>query len=318
MGIEATNALLRFARQWFDERTVTSVFEPLLADHQRMWMDAPPAARFRVSLKTIAAFASAFLWTAPRVVMLTPAPPSTTRRILSRIIIFTSIATAVLTMPIVYAMREAPWQTVLVLAFFLLPSIMVTVLPFAMPWVVDGLRRHRAATQAERIIALRTAFVCVAFAFVFVGWAMPMANQAYREASAPEGMRPPLRGARELTLTELAFHPPLRMQDGRNPKEIRREINSRLVLAVLPAVVLWVRWGAHSGPRRRWLSPLPLPLETALGFVAFFWLYLASIAIEPRLGMRAGSGMWLAPIALIAAGILRSVLSRRFNASSLG
>ena len=224
------------------------------------------------------------------------------------------IGTLVQTAPMVYSMREAPWQTVVVLAMFLAPSIMVTVLPFAMPWVVDGLRRQREATPAERITACRTAVACVALAFVFIGWAMPIANQAYRESAAPEWARPPLRGVRELTLTELVLHPPLRMQDGSNFKKIRREMHSRLIVAVLPAVLLWVRWAAHASPRRRWLSPLPLAVETTLAFIGFFSLHLGSVAIEPALGLAPGTGMWFAPAALIAAGIGRRALARRVPA----
>ena len=308
--------VLAFARKWFDAATVSRVFEPLIADWQREWIDAPPSRRAGIRARGVLAFVVATLSSMPRMLLLTPAPPSMARRVLSRIIIFTSIGTVVMTAPLVYDMRYGSWRTITVLALLLLPSTMVTVLPFAMPWVVDGLRRQRSVTQAERITALRTAFASVAFAFLLIGWGMPIANQAYREKAAPEWARPPLRGVRELTLTELAFHPPLRMQDGRNDREIRREINNRVIIAVLPAVLLWLRWGAHAAARRRWLSPLPLAVETILVFVAFFSLHVASVGIEPALGLRAGSGLWFAPMALIAAGVLRNVLSRRMLASA--
>jgi hypothetical protein len=315
MAIPGTR-FLAFAARWFDAATVSRVFEPLVADWQREWIDASESKRAWIRVRGTIAFAATTLAMSPRVMLMTPSPPAMTRRVLSRIIIFTSIGTLVMTAPMVYAMREAPWQTVLVLAIFLLPSVMVTVLPFAMPWVADGLRPTRAATPAERVTALRTAFACVAFALVFIGWAMPMANQAYREVAAPEWAPPPLRGVRELTLTELTLNPPRRMQGGRNVTEIRREINSRVVIAVLPAILLWLRWGAHATPRRRWLSPLPVAIETALAFVAFFSLYMASVANEPAFGLRAGTGLWFAPLALLVAGVLRNVLSRRFNAGS--
>lgn len=308
--------LLAFAHRWFDAATVSRVLEPLIADWQREWIEASSAQRPLIHVRGTIAFVVAALSLTPRVLFLTPSPPSMVRRVLSRIIIFTSIGTVTLVAPMVYSLREAPWQTVVLLAIFLLPSVMVTVLPFAMPWVVDGLRQHRAPTLAERITAFRTAIICVAFAFMFIGWVMPLANQAYRHISAPEWARPPLRGARELTLTELALNPPLRMQDGRNANEIRREINSRLVISLMPAVLLWLRWSAHVGPRRRWVSPLPLALETATAFVAFFFLYLASIWIEPTLGLRAGSGLWFAPMSLVVVGIARNFLSRRLGAAA--
>ena len=41
--------------------------------------------------------------------------------------------------------------------------------------------------------------------------------------------------------------------EGRSAVSLRREINQRLVIALLLAVLLWLRWGAHASPRRRWL-----------------------------------------------------------------
>ena len=311
MSIHATDALLRFARRWFDERTVSSVFEPLLADHQRVWLEAAPAARRGITLRTLLAFVTAMLVTAPRAIAFAPMPASTTRRVLSRMIIFTAAASVVNAVPIVAELRQMPLRQFALAALFLLPSMIVVVFPFAMPWVADALRRQSAPTTAERLATLRTAIASVAFLFVLVGWALPIANQAYREVAAPEWARPPARGTRELSLGELMFRPPLRMQDGRNSNEIRREINSRLVISLLPAVLLWVRWGAHNAPRRRWLSPLPVAVETALAFTLFFFFYLSSVGIEPRLGLRPGTGLWFALAALVVAGVVRNTVSRR-------
>ena len=36
---------LRFAARWFDPFTVSSVFEPLIADWQRQWIDSPRSRR---------------------------------------------------------------------------------------------------------------------------------------------------------------------------------------------------------------------------------------------------------------------------------
>jgi hypothetical protein len=38
-----THRALEFASRWFDESTVRSTFEPLTADWQREWQDAPPS-----------------------------------------------------------------------------------------------------------------------------------------------------------------------------------------------------------------------------------------------------------------------------------
>ena len=310
MSISATDALLRFARRWFDERTVSGVFEPLLADHQRAWLEAAPAARPRITLRTLLAFVTATLVTAPRAIV-APMPAATTRRVLSRMIIFTAAASAVNAVPVVAELRDMPLRQLALAALFLLPSMVVVVFPFAMPWVADALRRQSAPTSVERLATLRTAMASVAFLFVLVGWGMPIANQAYREVAAPEWARPPARGTRELSLAELIFNPPTQMQDGRNHNEIRREINSRLVISLLPAVLLWVRWGAHNAPRKRWLSPVPVAVETALAFTLFFFVYLSSVGIEPRLGLRPGTGLWFALAALVVAGVARNTVSRR-------
>ena len=91
MGTHSTNALLRFARRWFDQQTVANVFEPLLADHQREWLDAAPSARLRIAMRTAMTFLIAMVTLAPRALFFTPTPPSMTRRILARLIIFTSV-----------------------------------------------------------------------------------------------------------------------------------------------------------------------------------------------------------------------------------
>ena len=40
-----TNRALAFVSRWFDEGTVRRVFEPLIADWQRQWLDAPSSRR---------------------------------------------------------------------------------------------------------------------------------------------------------------------------------------------------------------------------------------------------------------------------------
>jgi hypothetical protein len=301
---------LAFAARWFDAATVSRVFEPLIADWQREWTEAAPSQRTWIRVRGTFAFATAVLLTAPRAVAMAPMPASTTRRALARMIIFTSAASLVMTIIPVTQLQEMPFGQLARVILFLLPSIAVTMFPFAMPWVADALRRRHVPTSAERLATLRTAIACVAFVFLLIGWGMPIANQAYRETVAPEWARPPARGTRELSIWELIFNPPLRMQDGRNPNEIRREINSRLVITLLPAVLLWVRWGAHGAPHKRWLSPLPVVAETGLAFALFFYLYLGSVWIEPTLGLRPGTGMWLALAALVVAGVARNSVAR--------
>jgi hypothetical protein len=46
----------------------------------------------------------------------------------------------------------------------------------------------------------------------------------------------------------------------------------------------------------------------------FFALHEASVTIESTLGLRAGSGLWFAPMALIAAGATRGSRARKVPA----
>ena len=50
---------LAFASRWFDERTVASVFEPLIADYQREWRDEGSSRRVLISIRAMVAFAVA-------------------------------------------------------------------------------------------------------------------------------------------------------------------------------------------------------------------------------------------------------------------
>ncbi len=78
----------------------------------------------------------------------------------------------------------------------------------------------------------------------------------------PAGMSAPARGVRELTTTELLSDPSRAHASettnaGGRAAMIRRELNNRAALALLPVLLLWLRWGMLDRPRRRWYSPLP-------------------------------------------------------------
>lgn len=306
MSTKATTALLRFARRWFDERTVANVFEPLLADHQREWLDAVPAARLRITMRTATAFIAAMLTVTPRALFLTPTPASTTRRILARIIIFTSLVSALLTVPFLMDIRLPPDQT-LWLFVWLLPSSIAVAFPFAMTWVADGIRRHTKPTAAERIAVFRTAMVAVAFLVIVPGWIIPATNQLFREGAAPPHLRPPARGVKELTtaqlLTSASVPTAVDIIEGRNrPRAVQRELNNRAVLALLPAVLLWVRWGTLSRRDRRWYSRSALA-GTVTAIAVFFAFYFPSVVIERRLNLDAGVALWLPLVVLVMWGL---------------
>jgi hypothetical protein len=319
MGTHHTDAVLRFARRWFDERTVAGAFEPLLADHQREWLDAAPSARWRIALRTAAVLMASIVRLAPRLV-LTPTPPSMMRRVLARIIIFTAAAATLLTVPIWLELRELALPQKAEAAFWLLPAGVGLAFPFAMTWVADAIRRHTRPTPIERLAALRIGVIAVLFTVLGVGWVVPAANRQFREIAAPADARPPALGVRELTTRELIVDPSGATADAPYTRygqrgAIRRELHNRAVLALLPALLLWLRWGALERPRRAWFSPLPASLATALTICGFFMLYFASVVIEPRANWQPGTALWLPVIALAAWGAGERWWSRHRNQS---
>ena len=308
--------LLTFAAQWFDDATVARVFEPLIADYQREWADAAPAQRAWIRLSGVSAIAITFATMFSRTLVLAPMPPAITRRVLARLIIFTSVASALLMVPFVVQMREMPMPQFAAAAVSLLPSSVLLAFPFAMPWVADGIRRRGRATPVERVVALRVAIFAVALAILTIGWVVPLSNQQFRNIAAPQSSRPPALGARELTITQLLSEPTPVVADARyagnsSRRAVRRELHNRLVIALLPALLLWMRWTALARPGSRWFVRLPVAAETALVIGIFFTLYLASVWIEPALGLDAGTGFWTPLIVLLLIGALRHGRSRR-------
>ena len=301
--------LLVFASRWFHPQTVARVFEPLIADYQRQWADASGSARRLICLRGTTAFVIAVLALTPRAIIFTPTPASTTRRIVARIVIFSGVASALLTMTILLGIRELPLPELIAAALTLLPSGMLLALPFAMPWVAEGIRRHSEPTAVERIAAVRTAMVAVVFAILMIGWVIPISNQQFRNIAAPESARPPARSARELTVTELMRG--TAVVDGRytrngSPGAIRRELNNRAVIALLPAVLLWMHWGALRRNRRA-----STVLATILSIAVFFTLYFASPMLEHRLSLGVGTALWMPIIALGLIGAAQRFSARR-------
>jgi hypothetical protein len=186
--------------------------------------------------------------------------------------------------------------------------------------VADAIRRHLRPTPMERITALRTGMIAVLFTILVVGWIVPAANQQFREIAAPADARPPALGVKELTTRELIVDPSAATADAPYTRHghrgaIRRELHNRAVVSLLPALLLWLRWGALERPRRAWFSPLPASLATALTICGFFMLYFASVVIEPRANWQPGTALWLPLIALAAWGAGERWWSRHRNQS---
>ena len=306
--------LLALASRWLDAVTVTRVFEPLIADWQREWLDASPSHRSWIRVRGTLALIIAAMALAPRALLLTPTPRSVARRALSRSIIFTSAVASLLTIPILMEARGMTPLEIAIAALFILPSGIVIAFPFSMLCAADAIRRNRVATPVERTVALRFGLLAVMFMLALVGWGVPAMNQIYREIAAPEWAHPPARGAREATLEELLSKHPPRILERRNPATIQRELHNRAVLALLPAILLWLRFGAHGARRRRRWSPPPVAVETVLAIVVFFTLYFSGFYVELTLGLPPGIAMWLPIPALIMAGVIRRSVSRQVHA----
>jgi hypothetical protein len=303
---------LAFANRWFDAAIVSRVFEPLIADWQREWIDASPSQRARIRVRGTLAVAIALAASTPRALFVAPTPPVMMRRALSRSIIFTSIAGSLLTIPILLDLRAMTPSETAIAGLFILPSGIAIAFPFSMLWAADGIRRHAIATPSERLAAVRFGIIAVLFTLALTGWIVPAMNQLYREVAAPEWARPPARGVREATLDELlSKHPPQILQ-GRNHAAARRERHNRAVVALLPAILLWLRFGAHDAPRRRRFWPLPIAVETVLVVAIFFTSYFGSFLLEMRLGLAPGVFLWTPIAALLLAGAIRRSLARRF------
>lgn len=315
-----TNRALAFAMRWFDEATVRRTFEPLIADWQREWLDAPPKRRAWITLRATLAFICAVVVSSPQIA-LTPTPPDVTNRIAVRMVKFIAIATAVLMIPPVIEiggsmLRGASWVRSS-LFLFAVPSAMMLAFPFAMTGAVDSLRRHQTLPgHVERAALLKLGAFAVMFMLVYGGWVVPAASRAARIAMNPPGMGKPLRMMPDLTTYELVFDSarasvfePGSYLASRS-QSLQRELNQRAAFMALPIVLLWLRWSALNRPRKRWLAPLPEFAATAIAIATLFaFSYLG--ALPEREWRWSGSGAWL-PIAAFAAWGFLSASARRF------
>ena len=303
-----TSRALAFASRWFDEATVRRVFEPLIADWQRQWLDAPASRRGLIALYGFMAFASAVIISSPRIV-LTPSPDGLTNEIARRITTFLAFATAVLMIPVVieltsWWMKDASWVrgSLYLLA---VPSAITLAFPFAMTGAVDVIERRKTLPHVARAALLKLAAFAVVFMAIYSGWVIPAANRAGRRAMNPAGMSAPLRGVQELTTFDLVLDPDRATvfahdtYSASRSLSVRSELNQRIVFMALPVMLLWLRWRAFRLPRGRWVRPLPWMAATPIAFAAFVGLFFLGFWLEKELKLPPGIGSWL-PIAAFA------------------
>lgn len=329
---------LAFASRWFDPAIVHRTFEPLIADWQREWIDAPSSRHAIVYLKGALAFCAAAALSLPAIVH-TRAPKSLANRVARRIAWTTAAGIAILMMPLVREIEPA-WLRGLQL-LFTIPQAMVLAFPFAMIAAVDAIRNSAdVAPHVSRATVVKLAVLAVVFVSFNHGWVVPGANQAWREevttraALRKDSFVPPAlanrykpaRGLREMTTYELvtASELPPGHQPGSylspvtqvgslvfNPKAVRVEINNRATLALLPVFLLWRRWRALDLPTGRWWSPRHPIVATIAAIALFVSLRGVFNSVEHAWSLPAGSGAWVQLALLALIGMTRVWLVER-------
>ena len=304
-----TSRALAFATRWFDPKTVSSVFEPLVADWQRQLLEAPASRRALIAIYGFTAFACAVFVSFPRIAM-TPAPAGLTDRVAGRVVRFTAMATALLMIPIfieltTWWLKDASWIRAS-LYLLAVPSAITMAFPFAMTGAVDAVQHHEPLpSHVERAVLLKLGAFFVLFMAIYCGWVVPAAGQAARTAMNPAGMGAPLLRVEDLTMSQLVFDPDRATvfaqgtYSASRAFSIRSELNKRIVLMALPVVLLWLRWRTFNLPRGRWIRPLPWTAATPIAFGAFIALFFLGFQLEKQFRLPPGIGNWL-PIAAFA------------------
>jgi hypothetical protein len=322
---------LGFASRWFHPTIVHRTFEPLVADWQREWIDAPRSKRWIVQIKGTVAFCIAAVVSTPAIVR-TRTPRPLTHQIARLVAIGAGIGTILLMLPFVREVEPLSQRGVLMLS--LIPQALTLVFPFALLPAVDAIRRFDGPdSQTRRATVAKLGVFGLVFVFFFHGWVTPAANQVYRELALEASLRAqgdtkaiehfertkprPTPGAREMSNTELIAT--LARAQGSEPgtypfaMEIsaQREINNRAALAILPVLLLWRRWRALDLPAGGWFSARHSALAAVAMLTAFGALGPFAQAVEHEGRMPVGAAPWLTLAFLAAIGSIRVWLVER-------
>ncbi|HEX6163629.1 MAG TPA: hypothetical protein VFZ31_09700 [Vicinamibacterales bacterium] len=309
-----TSRALAFASRWFDDATVRHTLEPLIADWQREWHTAPPSRRAWTSVRGAAAFACAVVVLSPRI-LLTPTPRAIGSRVMTRIALFCLIVGGLLSIPILRS-PDTRWVdtplpvTLLLLA---LPVGIVMAFPFAMVIAVDAIRRSDAAANVERATVVKLAIAATLFMVLMQGVIAPFANQRWRELSTPPGWTTPPPSFGESSTWALLTHPERHTamvpRNYTRAGEIRRQLMSRMVMSIVPALFVWLRWTALSHRRRFW--PPPAGLMTVLVAVMFFGTAVLGFRLEYLFLLSPGTGAWLPVAVALLFGVAQQCVEPR-------
>lgn len=317
-----TSRALAFASRWFDEATVRATFEPLIADWQRQWQDAPPSRRRWISLRGLGAFAVAVIVSSPEIAR-AAAPREVTNHIARRMTIVVAILVALLMIPpsiqlwSIWAAGSSWMRGAMFL--FTIPSALALAFPLAVMGGVDVIRNYQSLpNNVARAAALKLAVCAALFMLVYGGWVIPAANQARLAVLNPPGMTSPLLGMPELTTTQLIFDPARATMFAQGfdlasrSASLLRELNGRAAVIALPLVLLWLRWRAYDTSRRGWPLTAWFAIPIVIGVLSTTtnfggWL-------ERDWQFWTGTRQWM-PIVAFAMWGLVSSYGRRFLAA---
>lgn len=240
------SGMLRLAHAWFDEATVTRIFEPLIADWQRECASLTSVRAAWCMVRGKLAFAFAFLTT------FVSEPRSPLPAALSGSVWLGTEAFLILGMLVQYAVFiDNAWlrgNYALVL-----PSLAATALPLALvPMTILVASRRRWSAFEVRRACAGMALVSVLLLIPLAGWITPASNQRWRESAARSlGHASVLRGTRELTLFELAARtaPSDFMRDTRSRTT---ELYNRVGIMVMPFALTALALAASRCKRAVW------------------------------------------------------------------
>jgi len=308
MPLPPGTRIISWSRAWFDNATVSTVIEPLVADWQREFALGTSRTDRLVSLiRGRIALLGTLIRLSPRIVF-DPLPRGNASRALWRMFLVAGIATLILSTPLMTGFTRRLGLSALL---FMLPSNLTFVTAFAPLAAVEFVRREsHLSHRNQRRLALICAAIASAWILVGGGWVTPVANQKVQdrfsevlEHRRPSDWRGPRRrGVGELTTSELFRQPPADL-DSLGKFRVPAEINSRLSLIVLPFALALFRWiTLNLSAQRtgfRWTSIL----IWIAAMTAFFLLRSAGREMEAFYELPQGIYAWVPPVVILLAAI---------------
>lgn len=278
-----------FASRWFSPERVSGVFEPLVADWQREWLDAESSRRRKLAhVRGLSAFACAALISSAELFRATPRPLAAQVR--NRVALFMLIAIAGLSTPVLLSVETRLSPS---LILYLFSSVFVFALPFSTIIGADAIRRHdELPAHTQRGAALKF----VTFTLLLMLFVTALVVPAAREQWLRSGTADAIAAARYIS-----------------PGDAARLSSLRAATAIMPPLILWIRWRALDRPRRRsrFVSPMPTSLAVTLAIVGYLLLFSMGSLAELWWSFPRGSGAWLPVLAFAFAAMPEQWRSQR-------